>query len=247
MFTTDERERVLRDLVSLAKAAPDVSAAALTGSAATGRADRWSDLDLALSVWGPLDAAVERWTALLVTDFGVLHHWDLPVGSAVIRVFLLPGGLEVDLGFYPEGEFGPRGPAWRTVFGAADQPSAATQPNHDELIGHAWHHALHARTAIERDRLWQAEHWISALRSQVFGLACRRLGFPTAYAKGAHLLPVDFADRMRGTLVRDLDATELRRALSALVAVLQEELQETDILLAAKLAPVLAEVAGSGR
>jgi hypothetical protein len=247
MFTTDERGRILRDLVSLAKAAPDVSAAALTGSSATGRDDRWSDIDLALSVWGPLDAAVDRWTAILVADFSVLHHWDLVAGPVVYRVFLLANGLEVDLGFYPEGEFGPRGPAWRPVFGSADQPSAAEPADRDETIGLAWHHALHARTAIERGRGWQAEHWIGALRAQVFALACRRLGFPTAYAKGAHLLPEEITLPLRDSLARGLDEEELRRALAAVVSVLQVELQHADARLAAKLAPVLAEAIGSGR
>jgi hypothetical protein len=31
-----------------------------------------------------------------VGEFGALHHWDLPWGSTVFRVFLLPGCLEVE-------------------------------------------------------------------------------------------------------------------------------------------------------
>ncbi|WP_225448257.1 hypothetical protein [Streptacidiphilus sp. P02-A3a] len=42
---------------------------------------------------------------------------------------------------------------------------------------------------VERQRWWQAEHWVSAVRDQVLALACLRLGHPTGYAKGAHLLP----------------------------------------------------------
>jgi hypothetical protein len=241
MFTADDRDRVLRDLISLAKAAPDVSAAAVTGSAATGADDRWSDIDLALAVWGPLDSALDRWTALLVSDFGVLHYWDLHAAPAVFRVFLLPGGLEVDLGFYPEGDFGPRGPAWRPVFGAADPATPAPPPNRREAVGLAWHHVLHARTALERGHHWQAEHWISATRAQLITLASHRLGFPAGYAKNAHLLPDEIAARLADTLVRQLDEPELRRALRAVVAALEVELQGTDPVLAAKLAPVLAD------
>jgi predicted nucleotidyltransferase len=241
MFTTDERERVLRDLISLAKAAPDVSAAAVTGSTATGDGDRWSDLDLALSVWGPLDAAIDRWTALLIADFGVLHHWDLRSGTVVYRAFLLSNGLEVDLGFYPEGDFGPRGPAWRPVFGTADQPATAGEQDPGDLIGHAWHHVLHARTSVARGHWWQAEHWIGATRTQVIALAALRLGLPASYAKGAHLLPDEVTASLTETLVRHLDEVELRRALKAVVAALEAELQNADPRLAAKLAPVLAE------
>ncbi|MFF0471122.1 hypothetical protein ACFYPX_27250 [Micromonospora zamorensis] len=44
---------------------------------------------------------------------------------------------------------------------------------------------------LERGRYWQAERWISAMRTQTIALACQRLGHPTSYAKGAHLLPAD--------------------------------------------------------
>ncbi|WP_406465840.1 hypothetical protein OH768_30610 [Streptomyces sp. NBC_01622] len=44
-------------------------------------------------------------------------------------------------------------------------------------------------TPEQRDRTWQAAHWINALRDQLIALACLRLDLPTAYSKGAHLLP----------------------------------------------------------
>jgi hypothetical protein len=117
MFTVEARDRVRERLLELAEADPGVVAAAVTGSLAVGAGDRWSDVDLALAIDGELPAVLERWTGLLVRDFGALHHWDLPWGSTVFRVFLLPGCLEVDLAFTPAAEFGPRGPSWRTVFG----------------------------------------------------------------------------------------------------------------------------------
>jgi hypothetical protein len=239
VFTIEDRDRVLKDLISLAKAAPDVTAAALVGSAATGTGDRRSDLDVALAVWGPVDSAVDRWTDLLVAEFGVVHHWDVAVGAGLIRVFLLASGLELDLGFYPEDEYGPRGPAWRTVFGTAEPAAAAPGWDPNTLIGHAWHHVLHAGTAIERDRLWNAEHWVSALRALVFELACRRRGLPAGYAKGAHLLPAEITDAVHDSLVRELSAGELGRALRVLTGLFVRELQDIDAKLAARLTPIL--------
>ncbi|GII22375.1 hypothetical protein [Planosporangium mesophilum] len=243
MFAVSHRNRVRELLLALAEADPAVVGAAVTGSYG---GDRWSDIDLAFAIQGRLGAALERWTERLYRDFDALHHWDLPSGSTVYRVFLLPGWLEVDLAFTPSAEFGPHGPNWRVVFGSAVPGEPGTPPSHDRLAGLAWHHALHARVCIERRRWWQAEHWISAVRDQTLALACLRLGYPTDYAKGAHLLPAALTAPLEATLVRSLDETELRRALAAAVTTLAAELACTDAALAARLRPLLAELGATG-
>lgn len=240
MFDVEERDRVRTRLLELAAADGDTPAAAITGSGAAGGTDRWSDIDLAVAVRGDLAAALGRWTDLIYRDFAALHHWDLPSGSSVYRVFLLPGGLEVDIGFTPEADFAARGPNWRLVFGAPGRlPAAAAGP--DNLVGLAWHHVLHARACIERGRPWQAEWLIGGVRDHVITLACRRLGLPASYAKGADLLPAQLTAPLVATLVRSLDADELRRALAAATAALLSELDRTVPDLAARLRPVLLD------
>ncbi|MEU8421152.1 nucleotidyltransferase domain-containing protein [Micromonospora sp. NPDC048835] len=245
MFSRTERDLVRRRLLDLADHDPAVVAAAITGSHATDDEDRWSDIDLAFAVSEPLDAVMHRWTRHLYRDFAAVHHWDLPSGPAIYRVFLLPQGLEVDLAFSPEGDFGPRGPKWRLVFGRSAPPQPVMPGGYDVIAGLAWHHALHARISIERGRYWQAEHWISALRTQTIALACQRLRHPTSYAKGAHLLPPTITGPLETTLVRSLEETELRRALSAAVAALSAELTRTDPTLADRLRPILSDLAAS--
>jgi hypothetical protein len=242
MFTAEERDAVRRRLLEVAEGDSAVAGAAVTGSQAVGGSDRWSDIDLAFGIAGPLDEAVRRWTHLLYEDFAAVHHWDLPSGSTVYRVFLLPGLLEVDLGFTPLADFGPRGPSWQLVFGSPVPPASAPDADPNTLAGLAWHHALHAWVCLERHRLWQAEQWIGLLRGQVIALACARLGLPTGYAKGAHRLPAEVTTPLAATLVRALDDTELRRALTAATTELAAELGRTDPALAAALGPVLTEL-----
>jgi hypothetical protein len=225
MFAVEERDRVRQRLLALAESDPAVVGAAITGSLATGAGDRWSDLDL---VDGDLDTALERWTRRLYDDFAASHHWDLPSGTSIYRVFLLPDWLEVDIAFTPAEDFGPRGPSWRTVFGDTTRTTHTPPPGHDTLAGMAWHHALHARVSIERRRWWQAEYWISAVRDQTIALACLRLGYPVHYAKGAHLLPEEVTAPLTATLARSLDEHELRRALHAATTALAAELESTD-------------------
>jgi hypothetical protein len=184
------RSVTIRDrLLGLAGGDPAIVGVAITGSQAVDGADRWSDIDLAFGVEGPLDTAMRRWAELLYRDFAAVHHWDLPSGPAVYRVFLMPRGLEVDIAFAPAAEFGPCGPSWRTVFGRPARAKATPSPSRRNLVGLGWHHALHAWVFIQRHGWWQAEQWISALRGQVLALACLRLGHPASYAKARTYFP----------------------------------------------------------
>ncbi|PYC71563.1 hypothetical protein C7C45_11030 [Micromonospora arborensis] len=247
MFSVGERDSIRERLLGLAEGDPAVVGAAITGSHAVSGGDRWSDIDVAFGIEGPLDSAMRRWTELLYRDFAAVHHWDLPSGSSVYRVFLLPEMLEVDIGFTPAAEFGPHGPNWRTVFGHPAHAKEDPSPCRRTLVGLGWHHALHAWTCIRRHRWWQAEQWISALRGQVLALACLRLGHPTSHAKGAHLLPSEVTAPLNTTLVRALDEAELTRALTAATAALIAELTLADAALAARLAFALSDLCVDGR
>ncbi|MEV7385420.1 hypothetical protein [Streptomyces sp. NPDC091215] len=250
MFAATERERVRERLLARAETDGTVTGAAFTGSLAVGAGDRWSDIDLVLAVRGEPTATADRWTRWLYDELDVRHHWELPAGGTVIRVFLLPGWLEIDLTFAPETEFGPRGPQWRTLFGEPRPLDPFAAPDPGTLAGLVWHHALHARVSMERGRRWQAEHWISAIRDHTITLACLRLGHATAYAKGAHLLPEELTARLESTLVRSLTEPELRRALTATAALAMDEVARFDPRLAARLRPMLEELtteSGEGR
>lgn len=247
MFTVEERDRLRGRLLARAETDETVVGAAFTGSYAVGEGDRWSDTDLVLAVRGDLAPTLRRWTEWLYDDLGARHHWDLPVGAAVVRVFLLPGWLEIDLTFAPEDGFGPRGPQWRTVFGRPRTLEPFAAPDGDTLVGLLWHHALHARVCVERGRWWQAEHWISGLRDHVITLACLRLGHAHAYAKGAHLLPDDLSAELERSLVRSLTATELDRALTAAIGAATAEVERSRPGLAPRLAPMFAELANTPR
>jgi hypothetical protein len=86
-----------------------------------------------LAVCGEPGPVARRWTRWLCGELGALHHWDLPAPPRIIRVFLLPGWLEIDLTFAPEEEFGPRGPQWRTIFGQARPLEPFPAPDPDTL------------------------------------------------------------------------------------------------------------------
>jgi hypothetical protein len=245
VFTSEQRDGLRRRLLGRAEQDPRITAAAVTGSAADGRQDRWSDIDLFFGVADgvPLATVLADWSDHLRGELGALHHFDLEPPGAVYRAFLLPSCLEVDLGFTPAGRFGPRGPHFRAVFGEAVQRPEVAAPDPGHAIGLAWHHVLHARGCIERGRPWQAEYWISGIRDQVLALASLRLGQPAAHARGADALPVALTAGLQDALVRGLAPEELRRALRVVAARLLAELHATDPVQARRLEAPIRELA----
>src|SRR5215472_8119267 len=155
-YTAQERDKLRADLVAAARADPRIIGAALTGSAATGGEDSWSDIDLMFGLHDAADlpAALADWTGRMYSR-GAVHHLDVPFGGAVYRAFLLQSTLQVDLAFAPAAEFGARAPSFRLIFGAASQLAPVPPPPAEHLIGFAWLHAVHARSCIARRKLWQ--------------------------------------------------------------------------------------------
>ncbi len=246
MFTAEDRERLREGLVSAARADPRISAAALTGSAATGREDRWSDIDLALCVAADADRAqaIGDWTDWMYGEHAAVHHLDVTHGKTIYRVFLLYSTLQVDVSFWPPTEFGAIGPSFRLLFGTATKPPTEAGPTAAGLIGMGWLYALHARSSIARGRVWQAEYMISGVRDQVLALACLRHGVPAVQGRGMDSLPPEATVGITQTLVRSLDIDELKRAFAAITEALLAETERTDPGLASRLAVPLREVAG---
>jgi len=220
-----DRDQVRDRVLDIASSDPRVVAGAAVGSLAHDEGDRWSDLDLIFAVADDVSVSevLEAWTRTVVREFGAVQLFDLPSGPIIYRVFLLPHCLELDLSFAPASDFRESGRKFRLLFGkAAEEPEEPPTPAH-ELFGHAVHHTLHARVAIERSRYWQAGYWISAVRDRALALACRRLELDGWYGRDFDRLPADVLVPVNDALVRSLEPDELDRALgSAVAAVLRE-------------------------
>src|SRR6185369_1710730 len=79
---------------------------------------------------------------------------------------------------------------------------------------------------IERERYWQAEHWITGVREEALTLACRRLGLEQSEARGFDKLPSEILARARDTLAHSVARDDLLRALDAAIALLLDETDE---------------------
>lgn len=237
MFTPEERARRRSGLLRFAASDQRISGAAVTGSAAAECEDRWSDIDLA---FGVVDAAelpnvLADWTKHMYDRHLAVHHLDIMSGAWVYRVFLLPGTLQVDLAFVSAAEFRALSPAFRLMFGKANEPRHVPPPAPVDIIGLAWLYAVHARTCIARQKLWQAEYMIRGVRDHALALACIRHDLPAAHGRGLDQLPAEATAPFDASLVRQLDTTELSRAFRVVVSGLLSEIQRADEELAARL------------
>jgi len=244
MWTAEERQSLRFELIEAARADPRIVAAAITGSASVGQEDRWSDIDLAFGVGEDLEGALGAFTERMARRHGALHHVDVPSGTWIYRVFLLPSTLQVDLAFAPSTDFGARGPTFALVFGEARAPAPRPETS-DESIGWGWLYALHARSSMARGKPWQAEYMVSGLRDRTLALACRRHGLPAREARGVDRLPREVTASLEDGLVRALDRGELARAFRVCLDALQREIEAVDRELAARLRPALDELASS--
>jgi hypothetical protein len=252
VFTVEQRDALRDRVLRLADEDDRVVAGAAVGSLALGGGDRFSDLDLTFAIAD--DVAVgevlDDWTAKLVDEDGAVQLADLERGATIYRVFLLPDALQFDLSMTPAAVFRPAGPRFRLLFGrTAGDMVAPTPPAPGDLFGWGVIYALHARACIERGRLWQAEHYVGAVRDHALSLACLREGLPAVQARGYDDLSAETLARFEGTHVVTFEPAALRTALAASVEALVGEGVDAQLpstgLVATRLAELSAAYDGS--
>jgi hypothetical protein len=244
VFTLDTRDSLRAELLAAASVEPRISGGAITGSAAATCEDKWSDIDLAFGVADPKDMphVIADSTERMYERYGALHHVDVSAGAWLYRVFLLANGLQVDLAFAPAAEFGALAPTFKLMFGEANKPKRGESRPIGDLIGWGWLYALHARSCIAREKVWQAEYMISALRDTALALACVRHGLPSVHGRGMDALPTAVTVEFAHALVRRLNHEELLRAFRIAVEGLLSEIEKADADLAGKLKKPLTEL-----
>lgn len=244
VFTPRERAELRDALIERADHDPDVTAAALVGSVATGREDRWSDIDLVLGIAGTADPGevAARWTDAMYARHGAVHHLDVLAAGVLYRVYLLDTSLQVDVSFWPQDRVRATEPGFQLLFGTVNAPTPPAPFDTAAAIGWAWLYALHARSALARGRIWQAVMMLDDLRDQVLGLACARHGLVAYHGRGVDQLPSDELARFADAHAPTVSDTALAARFHALLRLLGEEIEQHDARLASRLRPVLGRL-----
>ncbi|HKE54326.1 MAG TPA: nucleotidyltransferase domain-containing protein [Actinomycetota bacterium] len=234
MFTVEQRDALLERMLMFGEGDERVVAGAIVGSLAAGAGDRYSDVDLTFAITEgvPVADVLEEWTRRLVDELDAVALVDLERGPTTYRVFVLPDALQLDLSMTPAAQFRPAGPRFRLAFGEAVAGESeagvgglfiTTPADAEDIFGWGVIYALHARACIGRGRLWQAEHYVGAVRDHALSLACLREGVTAVQARGFDDLSVLTRARFDGTHVRALEPAALRTALaSSATALIQE-------------------------
>jgi hypothetical protein len=228
MFTVEQRDALRDYVLQLAHEDERVVAGAVVGSLAFDGGDRYSDLDLTFSIADQFDVAdvLTDWTRTLSDELGAVRLFDLEHGPSIYRVLLFPEALQFDLSLTPAAQFRPAGPRFRLLFGetAADAPAARPTPKGlftaipavaEDLFGWGIVYAVYVRSCIERGRVWQAEHYVSAVRDHALSLACLREELPAVEGRGYDQLSAETLARFIDTHVGALEPRALYAALAA--------------------------------
>jgi hypothetical protein len=246
VFTVEQRDALREHVLRFAEEDERVVAGAAVGSLAVDGGDRFSDLDLTFGVADHVSTAdvLDDWTRMLVDERNAVRLVDLDRGPTTYRVFLLPDALQFDLSLTPAAQFRPAGPRFRLLFGetAAGEPTFPAPPVAADLFGWGVISALHARACIERGRVWQAEHYVGAVRDHALSLACLREGVPAVQARGYDDLSAETLARFEATHVGVLEPEALHSALVASVRALMHEGAEARLPDADVVAQRLAEL-----
>jgi hypothetical protein len=247
VFTVEQRDALRERVLTLAGQDRRVVAGAAVGSLALGGGDRFSDLDLTFAVADdvPIADVLDDWTGALSDELAAVHLVDLERAPTIYRVFLLPEALQFDLSLTPAARFAAAGPRFRLLFGetAADEAARAPKPPAaEDLFGWGVIYGLHTRACIERGRVWQAEHYVGAVRDHALSLACLRRDLPAIQARGYDDLPTDVLAGVDATHVGSLQPERLRSALSVAVRALLHEGKEAGVPSADVVARRLADL-----
>ena len=257
MFTVEQRDALRDRVLRLAEEDERVVAGAAVGSLAVDGADRFSDVDLTFGISEGVRVTdvLDDWTRTLTDELDAVPLADLERGPTTYRVFLLPDTLQLDVSMTPEARFRPAGPRFRLLFGemAPDEPEGPTTPFAGDLFlatpsvpadifGWGVIYALHTRACIERGRVWQAEHYVGAVRDHALSLACLREGLPPAQARTYDDLSAEARARFESTHLGSLEPEVLRVALAASVLALTREGTEARLPNADIVAGRLAEL-----
>jgi hypothetical protein len=246
VFTVEQRDALREHLLRLAQEDEHVVAGAAVGSLAVDGGDRFSDLDLTFGIADhvPVADVLNDWTRTLIDELDAVHLADLERGPTTYRVFLLPDALQFDLSMTPAAQFRPAGPRFRLLFGgtAAGESEVSTPPVAGDLFGWGVIYALHARACIERGRVWQAEHYVGAVRDHALSLACLLQGLPPVQARGYDDLSAETLARFEAAHVVAIEPGALRTALAASVLALMRTGAEARLPHADTVAQRLAEL-----
>ena len=246
MFTVEQRDSLRDRVLEIARADERVVAGAAVGSLALGGGDRFSDLDLTFGIVDTVQVVdvLDDWTRTLESDVDAVPLVDLQQGPTTYRVFLLRDLLQFDLSMTPAAEFRAAGPRFRLLFGktAPGEFHAGAPRNPADVFGWGVIYALHARSCVERGRLWQAEHYVGAVRDHGLTLACLREGVIAVQARGYDDLSHETLTRFEAARAGKVEPLALRAALSAAVTALTHEGELAGIHEAGTIAERLSEL-----
>ena len=153
--------------------------------------------------------------------------------------------LQVDLSFWTPSTFRATSPTFEVLFGDPGEPGPTGPTSAEPAVGLGWLYALHARSALGRQRLWQAVEMLDGLRTQTIALASARENLPAYQGRGVDRLPAELLSALARSRAPQVDLASIFSSFAATAKVYLSEAQESDPVRADHLRPVLQRLVAS--
>lgn len=177
MFTERYRDKIRAAIIACVENDDDIVSAAVIGSYARKEVDEYSDIDLTFGLHESVDVdqVLHRYRQHMQEAHEGAFLFELKQGHTVYLVFLLPGCLQVDLSFAPQSAFGPKQYPFELLFGYDTGEKQITPPEPvREKFGLMIHHILRAKICKERNKIEEANDWLTKARKYFWKLNANR-------------------------------------------------------------------------
>lgn len=241
MYSTEERKRIMDEIIVFAEQNEHIIALIAVGSGSYGYIDELSDLDMVVAIDSDenTETVMEYISSQLKNRLSFIYFKQ--VLQSRLQVYMCDSFLEIDIGYGPYTWAAAFRKDWRVLFdksGTVEEKMLESWKRHEESCNEeaynkkaaecadvVWHHLMHAAVAIKRGQSWRADAELSIARNSYIELLGCRYSLETARGRDTDKLPENELEVLSKTLVTGFERKALWSALNALVDAVYSELE----------------------
>lgn len=243
MYTPEERQNILNELINSFENRDDISAVILVGSGSYGFKDNYSDIDIAL-VYNenyPLESVFQK----TVDDISSNHNIAVCLNQIGrnLQVILLNNYLELDIGYYSIDTLRTRRKEYKVIYDKTNSVDAIMErswnENKDKNMGttanvdignelfktdaNLWYNIIHTVNAFNRGEKYRCFFELGELRYNIISLLGKRSNVETKRFRNVHSLSKEQKIKIDALFIYPENTEQLKDILCLMLEMFYEE------------------------
>lgn len=243
MYTYEERQNILNELINFFKNRDDISAVILVGSGSYGFKDNYSDIDIAL-VYDekyPRESVFQKTVDYINCNHNIAVYLN-QIGRN-LQVILLDNYLELDIGYYSIDTLCARRKEYKVIYDKTNSVDAimerSWEENKDKNMGttsnvdmgnelfktdaNLWYNTIHTVNAFNRGEKYRCFFELGELRNNIISLVGKRSNIETKRFRSVHCLSNEQKTKIDALFLYPENAEQLRDILCFMLEIFYEE------------------------